>query len=261
MQELRLAASLACLVFGCAHGENRRPSVPPRAERAAPTSAAVPPGWSRYVVRRGDTLSRIARCRGVSVEALAEANDLPDPDRLAAGSSLQVPPGGRCAPEAVASSSRSLERKPASNVPPAVSAAAPAPSPAPVAPTTPPPSEVRARGERLLQQATEAYDAADFEQAAARAGEAIDVLGAGPARAETAALRARCHLVVAMAAVGLDQRDRAIGELRRAFALDPGLRLDPDTSSPRILELAQEARSGSSSGRSIVEKGNVSSAP
>jgi LysM repeat protein len=266
VQEVRLAVSLACLVFGCAHGDEPRPSVPPRAERAAPEAAAVPSGWGRYVVRRGDTLSRIARCRGVSAEALAQVNELPDPDQLSAGSSLHVPSRDRCASETAAASARPADRKPAANAPPPVSAAAPQPSAAPVAPAPTPEAsaravEARARGERLLQQATEAYDAADFERALARAGEAAERLGAAPRGADTAALSARCHLVAAMAAVGLDQRERAVGELRQTFALDPQLTLDPETSSPRILELAEEARSGSSSGKPIVERGAVSSAP
>jgi hypothetical protein len=45
-----------------------------------------------------------------------------------------------------------------------------------------------------------------------------------------------------MAAAGLDQRERAIGEFRQAFVLDPDLQLTADTTSPRILDLMGAAR-------------------
>ena len=45
----------------------------------------------RYEVRRGDTLSGIARRLGFTTEALARLNDLPDPDRLTVGQALKLP--------------------------------------------------------------------------------------------------------------------------------------------------------------------------
>jgi LysM repeat protein len=44
-----------------------------------------------HTVKRGDTLSAIAARYGVGVGALATANGLPDPDRIAAGSVLTIP--------------------------------------------------------------------------------------------------------------------------------------------------------------------------
>lgn len=48
-------------------------------------------GLAQYTVRQGDTLSAIARRFGVSVAALAEANDLADPNLIAAGQRLEIP--------------------------------------------------------------------------------------------------------------------------------------------------------------------------
>jgi hypothetical protein len=48
-----------------------------------------------------------------------------------------------------------------------------------------------------------------------------------------------------MAAAGLDRRERAIEEFRSAFVLDPNLEVDPELTSPRIVELLSAARPGS----------------
>ena len=74
---------------------------------AAPSLAA---GEAFYTVRRGDTLTSIARRLGTSVDALAAANDLRPPYRIAAGQALTRP----------------------QEAAPARIAAAPAPVPAPV---------------------------------------------------------------------------------------------------------------------------------
>ena len=44
-----------------------------------------------YTIRRGDTLGGVARRLGVSVDALARANGIKNPDRIQAGRVLQVP--------------------------------------------------------------------------------------------------------------------------------------------------------------------------
>lgn len=44
-----------------------------------------------YIVQPGDTLSAIAVLLGVSVTDLIQANDLPDPNAIAAGTSLRIP--------------------------------------------------------------------------------------------------------------------------------------------------------------------------
>jgi LysM repeat protein len=50
------------------------------------------PGKPRtYTVRKGDTLSHIARRHGVRPDALARANNIKNPDHIQAGQTLQVP--------------------------------------------------------------------------------------------------------------------------------------------------------------------------
>src|SRR3954452_20701163 len=63
------------------------------------SSAAV----TRYTLRRGDTLGGVARRLGVSVDALARANNIKNPDKIQAGRSLVVPPKGSAMKPAVAS--------------------------------------------------------------------------------------------------------------------------------------------------------------
>jgi murein DD-endopeptidase MepM/ murein hydrolase activator NlpD len=66
---------------------------------------------STHRIQRGDTLSQLAQRYGTSVKALAEANNIQNPDRIIAGRTLQVPdgfdrpapsgaaPGGSAAPQ------------------------------------------------------------------------------------------------------------------------------------------------------------------
>src|SRR5436190_2050750 len=59
------------------------------------SSAAV----TRYTLRRGDTLGGVARRLGVSVDALARANGIKNPDRVLPGQVLVVPPKNAPAPK------------------------------------------------------------------------------------------------------------------------------------------------------------------
>ncbi|PTL81580.1 LysM peptidoglycan-binding domain-containing protein [Vitiosangium sp. GDMCC 1.1324] len=68
---------------------------------------------SDYRVRRGDTLSQIARRNNTSVDALARANNISDPNKLREGQALVVP-GGQTRPEARPSQPRP-EARPASS--------------------------------------------------------------------------------------------------------------------------------------------------
>lgn len=179
-----------------------------------------PATWSRYVVQPGDTLGRIATCRRVSVAALARANRISAPDHLPAGAVLRVPRADACA------AGSPLEAR------------VPAP--------------LHAEAEGTLAMATSAYDGADFEQALAIAEQGIEALA--PHRDGAAnALRADLHVVAGMAAAGLEQRGRAIEEFRRALALAPHLVLDPQRSSPRVLELVDAARASPSADGRFVE--------
>ncbi|MFQ5613871.1 MAG: putative glycoside hydrolase [Anaerolineae bacterium] len=68
------------------------PAVSPEAEPDLPPvlSAGVESVY-RYEVQQGDTLSSIAKRFGVTVHALVEANDLPDPNRIFPGQKLTIP--------------------------------------------------------------------------------------------------------------------------------------------------------------------------
>lgn len=46
-----------------------------------------------YTIQRGDTLSALAQRYGTTVQALAQANGISNPDRIQAGASIQVPGG------------------------------------------------------------------------------------------------------------------------------------------------------------------------
>lgn len=61
---------------------------------------------SRYVVQPGDTLTRIAARFGVSVPALAAANNLADANQIQVGQTLTIPDGAPTAPAAASQSSR-----------------------------------------------------------------------------------------------------------------------------------------------------------
>lgn len=52
---------------------------------------AIPQGWQVYIVKSGDTLSKIAQRAGSTVEALSAANCLVDVNRIVTGDVLYVP--------------------------------------------------------------------------------------------------------------------------------------------------------------------------
>jgi LysM repeat protein len=63
----------------------------PGAAPVAPTTTAPPPA-TNYIVQRGDTLVAIANQFGVAVAAIVFVNGLEDPDHLAEGTTLVIPP-------------------------------------------------------------------------------------------------------------------------------------------------------------------------
>lgn len=58
-----------------------------------PPQRIIPSGAITYTVESGDTLGKIAKEYGVTVKAIAEANDIKDPDRLSIGQVLVIPEG------------------------------------------------------------------------------------------------------------------------------------------------------------------------
>jgi LysM repeat protein len=69
-------------------GDPQRPDV--ANATIAPRSTTVPP--STYLVKRGDTLTVLARRFGVSIAAIVAVNHLANPDHLAEGQRLVIPP-------------------------------------------------------------------------------------------------------------------------------------------------------------------------
>lgn len=67
-----------------------RPTAPDA--RSPATAAADAGGASTYTVKRGDTLSRIARAHGVKYRDLARWNGIENPNRLRVGQQLRVAP-------------------------------------------------------------------------------------------------------------------------------------------------------------------------
>lgn len=59
-----------------------------------PTGSAPPPSGARYTVQPGDTLYRIAARYGTTVTAIANANNIADPNLIYPGQVLVIPGGG-----------------------------------------------------------------------------------------------------------------------------------------------------------------------
>jgi LysM repeat protein len=70
-------------------GPERRGVIPPAGRSTATTTTAPP---DIYVVQRGDTLTGIAKQFHTSIGAIVATNRLADPDHLAEGQQLQMPP-------------------------------------------------------------------------------------------------------------------------------------------------------------------------
>lgn len=80
---------------------DRRPQPPtPRSRPQRDTLQAPAPTGGEYVVQRGDNLTKIARQAGVSVQALARANGIRNPDQIDVGQRLVMPGGQAHAPAA-----------------------------------------------------------------------------------------------------------------------------------------------------------------
>jgi LysM repeat protein len=71
--------------------EAARPTSVPSRTTAAPTTTTAPPAMT-YAVKRGDTLTSIAKFFGLPAAAIAAANQLANNDRLTEGQVLKIPP-------------------------------------------------------------------------------------------------------------------------------------------------------------------------
>ena len=99
----RMSGWTVCLVLvialpaaGCNRGGEPEQPVT-QASPSAVTAPASPspspsPDGETYTVESGDTLSAIAQRFDTTVEAIVEINDLEDPDTLAIGDELIIPP-------------------------------------------------------------------------------------------------------------------------------------------------------------------------
>jgi LysM repeat protein len=103
----------AILGLGSPDAATSSPSPSPSPSRSiAPTPTPVPTP-STYVIKSGDTLSKIATEHGLTIEALLAANpEITDANRIAEGQRIIIPPpdsvepdpiGGSAAPSAGAS--------------------------------------------------------------------------------------------------------------------------------------------------------------
>jgi hypothetical protein len=117
------------------------------------------------------------------------------------------------------------------------------------APESPAPGQRRPleEAERWIRQAEAALRAARFEDALHAAAQARGALGEHPGGAQLAGPRVRLEVAAATAQIGLGEDAAAQESLRRAVEAQPGLRLDPATTSPKVLralDLARAARRG-----------------
>jgi membrane-bound lytic murein transglycosylase D len=86
--ELRRLATPADRTFGLRVPAGRGPAVADCVARLPPEKRV---SFRKHVVRRGQTLSGIARAHGASARDVAEANDLKSPRRLRPGTELIIP--------------------------------------------------------------------------------------------------------------------------------------------------------------------------
>jgi beta-lactamase class A/LysM repeat protein len=109
----RIAAGQLLLLPGAAAGSDARQ------EQPSQSSAPATPGRVEYVVKQGDTLSRIASERNTTISAIVRLNDLTDPDRLKLGQRIFVPTDTSATPPSSGSAA----------TPPAAPGAPPGPAP------------------------------------------------------------------------------------------------------------------------------------
>lgn len=91
----RVALVGALLVVAACGGDGDAATTTTSAERATSSTASTTTttaASASYTVQPGDTLAEIARRFGTTVDVLVQANGIADPDRIAVGQELQIPP-------------------------------------------------------------------------------------------------------------------------------------------------------------------------
>ncbi|MHC1788066.1 LysM peptidoglycan-binding domain-containing protein [Solidesulfovibrio sp.] len=119
------------------------PALLPAAATApsAPQPDSLDAGYKPYTIQAGDTLTAIARKFGLTPEAVARANAIEQPHRIAAGNVLRLPVSRPETAPAAAEAAKpvpAMAQTPPPAIPVAAAAAAKAPAQASAAPTAPP---------------------------------------------------------------------------------------------------------------------------
>jgi LysM repeat protein len=77
-------------LIGAAPVAAPKPAAPAPTPPAAPVS---PQGDEDYEIKKGDTLSGIAKRTGRSVEAITRENKIADPNKIGIGQKIRIPKG------------------------------------------------------------------------------------------------------------------------------------------------------------------------
>lgn len=167
----------------------------------------VPESRHRMVVLQpGDTLWRVAKRNGVSVASLQRLNRISDPTKASAGMRLRLP--GSVAV----------------------------------------PGTQLVEVDALMASADTAIRAAEFERAGETVGRAkrlVDRMASEPGgdrMSAVSARRARVEVAAATIAVAYGEHGDAVAHLGRALRAEPGLEMDLQTTSPKLLRALRTAR-------------------
>lgn len=218
-----------------------------------------------HVIREGETVWGLSRRYDVSVAAIVAANGIDDVRRIPVGARLRIPD-----PEAEATEAAQPAADAATGEARTETAG---PAPAPVPPTAAPTPSTPARTaagedgpgsatpgepgetpetlralEALVAEARRELRAARFEEALAAAQAAREESETFPASDPVRRLRAALEVVAATAEVALDRYGDAILSFERALEADPGLELDPRTTSPKVLAVFERVRAARADG-------------
>lgn len=206
-----------------------------------------------YTIQPGDTLGALAQRFGTTVQALAQANGIANPNMIRAGATLRVPGAGGAAPQpaarpagAPAPTTGAVPRPRPASVAAMDPMAAPMPQPNPMRAPPPPPrpnverpggmmqAQLQASGERemALQQQQEQerlrmqQQEARWRQQPAAAPQAPQPPPAAPTAAPASANVMATYLPNGMADLPTLNQNR-FNEFRLALYDDPALRNDP----------------------------------